>query len=341
METLLLYLPFLVPVAAANLAERHRRSRYVTHDPRLNTLIDVGLRYMPYGLLITINVGLLGIAALVLVNELAKMLIPDLVDAQAVAVNWWGVAAACLLTSILAFLPLFPAARRGLARWLPIDPDSPVHTTALAFAVYQIGLSLGQIALIGNLETLTDAELALSIWDVLLTGVPLALFALVGVGLFIRRDGRSTLERLGLRRPTWKQLAAAVGITAALLAFDFCTNLVWEGVAPASYDLMERVTENLFGNLATVGGAIVLGLSAGISEELLFRGAVQPRLGLLLASVLFAIGHMQYGLTVATLEVFIIGLMLGLIRKRSSTTLCIVIHASFNAAGVLLGMLWP
>jgi membrane protease YdiL (CAAX protease family) len=341
METLLLFLPFLVPVVVANLAERHRRSRYIAHDPRLNALIDVGLRYLPYGLLMAINVGLLGIAGLALLNELAKALMPEVVDAQAMMANWWGVAVACLLTSILAFLPLFPAVRRWLARWLPIDPDSPVHTTALAFAVYQIGLSLGQMALIGNLETLTDAELALTIWDVLLTGVPLALFALAGVGLFIRRDGQNTLERLGLRRPTAKQLLAAAGITAMLLAFDFCMSLIWQGIAPASYDLMERVTENLFGSLATVGGAIALGLSAGISEELLFRGAVQPRLGLLLAAILFAIGHMQYGLTVATLEVFAIGLVLGLIRKRTSTTLCIVIHASYNAAGVLLGMLWP
>jgi membrane protease YdiL (CAAX protease family) len=98
------------------------------------------------------------------------------------------------------------------------------------------------------------------------------------------------------------------------------------------------VTENLFGNLASVGGAIALGLSAGISEELLFRGAVQPRLGLLLATVLFAVGHLQYGLSVATLEIFVIGLVLGVMRARTSTTIAIVIHASYNALGVLLGL---
>jgi len=321
MEDLLLYLPFLVPAIVANLGARERWARYVI-----------------YGLLVAINLGLLGIVVLALLLGFAQRFTPDVLGLAGPAVNWGGVALACFLTSALAFLPLIPAVRRWLARWLPIDPDSDVHTTALAFAVYQIGLSLGQMALIGDLENLANAKLALTIQDVVLTGVPLTLFALVGVGFLTRRDARSTLERLGLRRPTWKQLIAAVVITALLLAFDVGVNLAWQEMDPAGYDLLERVTENLFGHLTTVGGGIALGLSAGISEELLFRGAVQPRLGLFVATVLFAIGHLQYGLTVVTLEIFIIGLVLGLLRNRTNTTVCIIVHASYNALGMILGM---
>jgi membrane protease YdiL (CAAX protease family) len=171
-----------------------------------------------------------------------------------------------------------------------------------------------------------------------LSAVPLLLFALAGVGLFIRRGGRNTLERLGLFRPTWKHWLVAAGVTILLLAFDFGARLLWYEVDPAGHDLVAQVTENLFGNLASVGGAVVLGLSAGISEELLFRGAVQPRLGLLLATILFSVGHLQYGLTVATLEIFVIGLVLGVMRTRTSTTIAIVVHASYNALGVLLGL---
>jgi hypothetical protein len=264
---------------------------------------------------------------------------PEEVESGVLVVNWFVVAAACFLTGLLAFLPLIPALRRVLARWLPIDPASMVHMTALAFAIYQLGLSLGQLALIGDLENLTDVELALTIGDVLLTGLPFVLFALLGVGLLIRRDGRHTWERLGLRWPTWRQLAAAAGITLLLLAFDTAVSLAWQEIDPASYDLLERVTENIFGDLVTVGGALALGLSAGISEELLFRGAVQPRLGLLLATTLFTVGHLQYGLTAATLEIFIIGRVFGLVRKRSHTTICILIHASYNTIGTLMGML--
>jgi membrane protease YdiL (CAAX protease family) len=82
-----------------------------------------------------------------------------------------------------------------------------------------------------------------------------------------------------------------------------------------------------------------VGLSAGISEELLFRGAVQPRLGLVVTAFLFAVAHLQYGLSLATVEILIIGLVLGLVRQRTSTTICMIIHASYNTVGTLLEML--
>ena len=339
MDQLLIFLPFLVPVVVANFSERHRLRPYVARNPRTQELLDLGLRYLPQVLLIAINLGLLGLAALSLLSALAQVLMPEMADPEVMTVNWLGSAAGYMMTSALAFLPLVPAVRRWVARWLPIDPDSFVHGTALTFVIYQIGLSLAQTALIGNLETLTDVEMRLTIWDVILSGIPLTLLALAGVGLFIRRDGRSALERLGVRRPTWKQLIAAAGITALMIGFDTAVSLTWQEVDPTGYELLQRVSENIFGGLVTVGGALALGLSAGISEELLFRGAVQPRLGLVLAAVLFAIGHLQYGLTYATLEILLIGLVLGLVRKWTSTTLCIVIHATYNTVGTLLGML--
>lgn len=324
MINLLVYLPFLVPAAVAQFEKRERWPKLVT-----------------YGLLAALNLGFLGIAAFALLNAWLASYAPDLFPADSLSSNWLGVAVATFLTALAACLPLLPAVRRGVSRFLPIDPDSAVHATALTFAVYQIGLSLAQMALIGDLENLTEAGLSLTIWDIVLTGVPLTLFALIGVGLFIRRDGRGTLERLGLRRLGGRHVLAAVGITLLFLALDYGVNLLWEQIDPAGYDLLDRVTQNLFGGLITVGGALALGLSAGISEELLFRGAVQPRLGLLLTSALFALGHLQYGLTLATLEVFVIGLVLGLVRNRANTTVCILIHASYNAAGVLLGMWQP
>jgi membrane protease YdiL (CAAX protease family) len=322
MENLLIYLPFLVPAAVAQFGERQRWARATT-----------------YALLIVINITLVGLAGFLLINQLLAWLEPDLVEIEGPPFNWWAAAAACILTSAVACVPLIPVARRWLARRLPIDPESVVHTTALAFAVYQVGLSLGQMVLIGDLANLEGVDLALTVWDVLLTGILLLLFALVGVGFLTRRDGRATMERLGLRRPTWAQLALAVGLTILLLAISFAIDLFWFEVDPVGYDLLGEVTENIFGNLVTVGGAVLLGLSAGVSEELLFRGAVQPRLGLLLATILFAAGHLHFGLTLATLQILVIGLVLGLVRKWTNTTVCILIHAGYNTVETLLGLL--
>jgi membrane protease YdiL (CAAX protease family) len=322
MENLLIYLPFLVPAFVAQLGKRQRWARAAT-----------------YALLIVINVALVGIAGFLLINQLLAWLEPELVEIEGPPLSWWAAAVACIVTAVVACLPLIPSVRQWLARWLPIDPGSIVHATAMTFAVYQVGLSVGQMVLVGDLENLNSADLALTAWNVLLNGILLLLFALVGVGLFTRRDGRTTVERLGLRRPSWVQLAIAAGITLLLLALSFVVKLFWFEVDPVGYDLLGEVTENLFGDLVTVGGALLLGFSTGISEEMLFRGAVQPRLGLLLTTILFTCGHLHFGLTLATLQIFVIGLVLGLVRKRTNTTVCILIHAGYNTVETLLGLL--
>jgi membrane protease YdiL (CAAX protease family) len=320
----LIFLPFLALVVVANLGEQRPWARYTT-----------------YALLVLTDLALLGVAALAVLSELVTRMAPDVVPALGLNPSWPAAAVVCFVTALLAALALVPAVRRWIAHILPIDPGSIVHMTVLAFAVYEVGLSLGQMALIGDLSNLVATGMSLSVWDVLLSELPLLLFAVLGVGMFVRRSGVQVLERLGLRVPNWKQLLLAIVLVGVLLAFDYGVNATWERLDPAGYGSLVKVTDQLFGGLMSVGGAIVLGLAAGIGEELLFRGAIQPRLGLLLAAGLFAIGHLQYGMTIATLEVFVIGLVLGLVRKRTNTTTAILIHAGYNMAGVLLGLLKP
>ena len=339
MLDLLVYVPFLIVVVLANVAERHRLRPFRPADPGLARTVDLVLRYLPTVQLALLNLALLGLGGLAALAGLAIQAVPQAASDGGLQPNWLALAVGVVLTALAAFAPLLPGLRRWLARWLPIDPDSAVHLTALAFAIYQVGLSLAQMALIGDMENLTATDLGLTIWSVLLSGLPLLLFALLGVGFWVRRDGREVAERLGLRRLTGWHLLLAAAAVIVLLAFDYAVTLFWQGVDPLGYDVLDRVTQNLFGGLISVGGALVLGLSAGISEELLFRGAVQPRLGLLLTAVLFAVGHLQYSLSLATLEILIIGLVLGLIRNRTSTTVAILVHAGYNTLGVLLEMM--
>jgi uncharacterized protein len=340
MEQLLIYLPFLALVVVANVAERHRVAPYRVADPQLNELASVVIRYAPEALLTIVNVSLMGLGILAAVaGQIGLLTAAPGTGGTLLDINWVGAAATMFLTGALAFLPLLRPVRVWLARRLDIDPDSDVHMTALAFAAYQIGLSLSQLALIGSLETLAATGLVLDEWDILLSGIPLFLFALLGIGLWIRRSGAGAAHRLGLVRPTARQLLAVPALILLFLAVDYAVAEVWSAIDPAGYSLLDEFTESLYGNLATATGALVLGLSAGISEEILFRGAVQPRLGLLLATFLFTIGHIQPGVTPVTVEVFFIGLVLGITRSRANTTTAILVHAGYNAIGTLIEML--
>jgi membrane protease YdiL (CAAX protease family) len=62
----------------------------------------------------------------------------------------------------------------------------------------------------------------------------------------------------------------------------------------------------------------------------LFRGALQPRIGIIATALLFASIHSEYGLSFDTLSVFVIALGLGLIRKYTNTTASMACHILYN-----------
>jgi membrane protease YdiL (CAAX protease family) len=204
-----------------------------------------------------------------------------------------------------------------------------------------VGLTLAQVALIGDLAKLTSIEARLSVLDMLATTLPLALMALVGVGFLMRRDLRATLERLGLIWMTAREWGLAILVVLLFLAFDYTVLWVWQQLWPASHALVGDITTNLFGDLVGPLAALAVGLSAGIGEELLFRGALQPRFGLVLTSLLFAVGHAHYGLSPAMIEVFVVGLVLGLVRRWTNTTTCLMVHAGYDFLDLLLLLYLP
>ncbi|MBK8046275.1 MAG: CPBP family intramembrane metalloprotease [Anaerolineales bacterium] len=103
---------------------------------------------------------------------------------------------------------------------------------------------------------------------------------------------------------------------------------------------VSELTETLLGTLLSSPlGILSIGLAAAIGEEPLFRGAAQPRFGLLVTSVLFALVHNNYGLSFATVIVFGLGLVLGLIRIRYNTTTSMITHAVYNSTLVTVSML--
>ena len=320
-------LPYLVPltiVFAANLGVTRRGWRWLTYFclALLNAL--------------TLFAGLL-LAGWPLLLRLSGTPISPLLQEASIGV--FGLAG--ILTGVLGLACLVPALRRLLSRWLAIDPASPVHATALVFALYLISTSL---LLLSRGATLLSATAELDSLDAgtLLSGQLLfVLFALAGVGLGLRRNPRQTLARLGLQRPTLRHLGLAAVLVVAFLAMDLATAWIWHWLWPANYELVARASEQMFARFATPLGGLMLGLSAGIGEETLFRGALQPRFRIPMTSVLFAVGHVQYSLSPAIAEILIIGLLLGWLRKKTNTTTCAIVHAAYNFLDLFLVFLFP
>jgi membrane protease YdiL (CAAX protease family) len=76
-------------------------------------------------------------------------------------------------------------------------------------------------------------------------------------------------------------------------------------------------------------------------EEAFFRGFLQPRFGLPVSSVLFALSHFSYGLPFMIVGVFAISLIIGRTFERCNDLLpCIVAHGIFDGVQLLVILPW-
>jgi membrane protease YdiL (CAAX protease family) len=92
------------------------------------------------------------------------------------------------------------------------------------------------------------------------------------------------------------------------------------------------------GTFSVVGGAeksLVLALAtaifAGVGEETLIRGAVQPALGIFPAAILHGILHAQFAhAPILIIQVALWSCVMGVVKKYTNTTTTIIGHAGFN-----------
>jgi membrane protease YdiL (CAAX protease family) len=137
------------------------------------------------------------------------------------------------------------------------------------------------------------------------------------------------------------QLGIVVLFVVGALLLSFAADILFAALQPDLYEQVGEVSEGLFSPeglspISAILFALLIGLGAGIGEETLFRGAVQPALGITLTSILFASMHVQYGPSLLLGYLFILSLGLGLLRKHINTTTSFAAHASYNTLGVLL-----
>ena len=131
-----------------------------------------------------------------------------------------------------------------------------------------------------------------------------------------------------------------MGIAMAIVLYGISrvSSDIW--MASVSPDVLEQqaaASRQLFEsfNSSLVFG-LLLALLTGFSEEILFRGALQPVFGIVPTSLFFTIIHIQYTLTPATLIIFIVSLGLGWLRQHISTTSVIIAHIVYNFIPFLL-----
>jgi uncharacterized protein len=259
-------------------------------------------------------------------------------DSPTETINVQAMALIMFATGVWGITVCWLPFRRFLARFMALDVNSPVHLTALLLAGYLVGntaLALSQ----EFLQQLNTTDLAVSILDVVLQQAGFALLALTGAGLFVRRDLGQVYNRLGLVRPSLRQLVIGSAVVILLLLIQGTIGGIWALLDPEQAEQLGNLNEALLAGFDSVGEWLILALASGIGEEMLFRGALQPVFGLPITSLLFAIVHIQYGLTPITFVVFFLGLILGLVRRYSNTTVAIYVHFSYNFLLGLFSML--
>jgi len=230
-----------------------------------------------------------------------------------------------LLAAAIASRPV----RERVARALPIDADNPVHALALALTVILFGVDIGVIAFTDVLAT-AKAQPPLTIADLVFDETPFLIFALLGVGLFIRRELPDSASRLGLVLPAWWQAAVALAAAGVFFVFAQQMDVLSHTWTPDVARRVDAATTHVFGGLGGPAGIVALALVPGLCEEILFRGALQPRIGLMATALLFTSIHTQYAFSLDTAAVLVIALGLGLIRKYTNTTTSCTCHVSYN-----------
>jgi membrane protease YdiL (CAAX protease family) len=333
--TVALFLPFVLILWLANLADRRRFAGETHH----------ALALLTHGLLISFYM-LLILAGLVLYllgrlpGALSPMLLASVqemgIEAADASSSLAAIGLGLWIPGVAAILLLLPPSRALLARLIPIERGRTVHAVALSYSMLivsnllvTVGWGLGSIAKIVETGSAGGASgIALGAWS---QAILWAMMALLGVGWLSRRSLRETLLRLGLVWPSCRQAVAGLvwGVILVVVALSLLALAEMRGISVR--DDVSQLTEALIGPLLqSLPGILTLGLAAALGEEAIFRGALQPRFGILPTALLFALLHSNYGLSLSTLVVLILGLMLGILRQRANTSAAMVAHAVYN-----------
>lgn len=249
----------------------------------------------------------------------------------AVAVDW--------LTADAGLLPpgFRPEREGGVVR-------RSVAVTLLAIVLW-IGV-FGPLAVIGA-DTPEPTEPVSPGGLFLLHGFFLAfVLAWLALGFPMMRPVRSAVEQLGFATrdlPRELGLGVVAGVLAWLLVVGVVMLVGGLFVALGEEDLLPQQAPGVVTVVAALPLAlrVAISLSAGVFEELFFRGYLQPRAGVAISTAFFVLAHASYEQPFMLIGVTLLSLVFaGLTWWRRNIWPAIVAHAVFDAIQLLFVVPW-
>lgn len=242
-----------------------------------------------------------------------------------------------LLVGLGLTLPLIRAVRAGLAEVMPLDPDSAIDMTGLSIVLAALGWftanSLAPMA--ANPPDVSEIP-SISVTELVVQAAVFLAIAYIAVGFPYWRDLLQATERLGIVVPDARTIGMGLAGTVGAFLVAGLAGYISQQLNPDLGESLNEIVDTMTAQVQNPLGAVILGASAGIGEEAVFRGALQPRFGMVLPSLLFTMLHgPQYGFNVALLGLFGVSMILALLRKNVNTTAAMIAHALYNAVQVL------
>ncbi|MCA9879868.1 MAG: CPBP family intramembrane metalloprotease [Thermomicrobiales bacterium] len=242
-----------------------------------------------------------------------------------------------LLVGLGLTLPLISAVRVGLAEVMPLDPDSAIDMAGLCVVLGALGWFAANslVPMAANPPDISEIP-SVSVAELVVQAAALLALAYIAVGFPYWRDLRQATERLGIVAPDLRTIGLGLAGTLGAFLIAGLAGFVAQQLNPALGDSLTEIVDTMTAQVQNPIGAVILGASAGIGEEAVFRGALQPRFGMVLPSLLFTMLHgPQYGFNVALLGLFGVSMILALLRRHANTTAAMIAHALYNAVQVL------
>ena len=309
------------------------------------------LRFMQYGLVLLIALWILTIVAFILITpeQVADPVFSAQLERIDKVVAGFFIILGCISIVVIIGLIRSSIPHQSIEQYLykksndrlyAYDSLLSIHKLAIMLAVVQVVTVVWTFTLSGGVVGLdfSYGTPLIALANLAMNALFYLVIAILGVGWLIRRDTYEALQRLGLRFPTTKDVMMGIAMAIVLYGISRVSSDIW--MASVSPDVLEQqaaASRQLFEsfNSSLVFG-LLLALLTGFSEEILFRGALQPVFGIVPTSLFFTIIHIQYTLTPATLIIFIVSLGLGWLRQHISTTSAIIAHIVYNFIPFLL-----